>query len=81
MVALSLLIFNMWWQRYSSLSMILQVKASSERKNQKSSAKLHFKKWPCQSKAFLFQLNSYSVGPTGNAEMYNVGNYKNTLQK
>lgn len=61
--------------------MILQVKASSERKNQKSSAKLQFKKWPCQSEAFFLQLNSKSVGPSGNAKMYNVSNYKNTLQK
>jgi len=61
--------------------MILQVKASSERKNQKSSAMLQFKNWPCQSEAFLLQWNSESVGPTGNVQMYNVSNYKNTLQK
>lgn len=82
MVAFSLLIFtSIWQQSYNSLSMILQVKASSGRKNQKSSVMLQFKKWPCQSEAHLFQLNSKSVGPTGNAEMYNVSNYKNTLQK
>lgn len=60
--------------------MILQVIASSEKKNQKSCAMIPFKKWPCQSEAFWLQLNSELVGPTGNAGIYNVSNYKNTLQ-
>lgn len=41
MVAFSLLIItNISWQRYNYLSTILQVKASSEWKNQKASAML-----------------------------------------
>lgn len=72
---------NIWWKRYDSSSMILEVLCGSENKNQKSCTMIPFKKWPCQSQAFWLLLNSESVGPIGNAGIYNVSYYKNTLQK